>query len=317
MFDVLVVRLVLMASNDRGEDHVKSFSQPLGATRLTGSGPIYSTYQQQQQQQQQHPTQQRQNPAQQQQYPTQQPQYPTQQQQYPTQQPQYPTQQQQYPTQQPQYPTQQQPQFPPQQSHYQTQFAQDSNSSQPKVTHFSGPISPTHQQQQQPMCSLPLQQQQYLRQQQYQSQCPPSHPYSPQRVAYPVPRQEPSRWHLNEMDDMEKKNRVLLQKVEFLEKENLILSNRLQVIVDNLQPQSKWSMQHVPKLNQLIFQLREAKSPKADYDPILEKCDQISQVLNYIYSKASTPPTIVPDNYMVSPHRHDPTSETQPRYQEP
>ena len=114
------------------------------------------------------------------------------------------------------------------------------------------------------------------------------------------------------MEDMEKKNRYLHQKVGFLEKENLILSNRLQIIQDYLQPKSKWSMQHIPDLDKLIAELRDAK-PRTGYDPILYKCEQISQVLNYIfYPNVPTTPVEVPDNTSVSHHQRYTSSETQP-----
>ena len=225
---------------------------------------------------------------------------------------------------------------------YQQQQHQRQDGTFPKPdidTNFSGPIIPTYrqypqqqQQQQQRLLLLPQlpppSPQSPPQQQQQHYQPSPNYSNNPQTYSSsrgyplqtnPVSQPDPmgSFWHHREMEDLEKKNKELHKRIESLQGENQILSNRVQVILDYLQPQSKWSMQHIPSLDQLILELRQLRSP-SDYDPILNKCEQISQVLNDIFHpKASTIPMRALDSSMVPSHLHRPTSEPQPRPQNP
>ena len=106
-------------------------------------------------------------------------------------------------------------------------------------------------------------------------------------------------------------------RIKRLESERHLLSSRLQIVQNRLEPHSKWNPKYIPELDRLISELKQNTNPQTqihNINAILTHCETLSTVLHQIFSNSnlhsSAPnPNLVPQqpNYVYA----DPTPQRQ------
>ncbi|KAI6653615.1 hypothetical protein LOD99_3510 [Oopsacas minuta] len=135
-----------------------------------------------------------------------------------------------------------------------------------------------------------LVQHQYL-QHETQHQIPsyPGRPNYPSGQPPPAGYSQPSpigldRKYQTKIKDLEKELEYKKKVILSLEKENRLLTGRLEVVESNLEPQSKWNNTRMPDLNKEIADLDKAIRSGPQLNTIIDKIKSIKEVLDSIFS---------------------------------
>ena len=107
-------------------------------------------------------------------------------------------------------------------------------------------------------------------------------------------------------------------RINLLESERDLLSNRLHIVQSRLEPHSKWNPKYVPELDKMIIDLKQSINPELKttrINDIIEHCDQVSVVLNKIFyspSLHSSAPTSLQPMPQPNCPVGNPTQQRQP-----